>query len=258
MEPRASLVVLDEAESTQDEARSLLKAGHEGPLWVLARRQTAGRGRGGMPWESAEGNLAASLLLRETAERNVLPQLSFVAALALHKAVRAVAMRHGAMRVADALELKWPNDLLLLGHKLAGILLESEPAVGERTPVIIGWGVNIRFAPKGADIRWPAISLAECGLAVSPEALLGELDDYFRRWHALWRRGGFAPVREAWTKRAWGLGRRVRVGTGGGRLEGTFRGIDESGAMLLVGDDGTVHALHAGEIEGLRPSHDGN
>ena len=258
MEPRASLVILDEAESTQDEARALLKAGHEGPVWVVARRQTAGRGRSGRSWESSEGNLTASLLLRERAARNVLPQLSFVAALALHKAVRAVAMRHGSMRVADGLELKWPNDLLLFRHKLAGILLESEPAAEECTPVIIGWGVNIRHAPDGADLRWPAISLAEAGLHVPPEALLQELDDHFRRWHALWRQGGFAPIRKAWTKRAWGLGRRVRVGSGSGALEGTFRGIDEGGAMILEEDAGRVHALHAGEIEGLRPADDGS
>ena len=258
MESRASLVVLDETESTQDEARTLLKAGREGPVWIMARRQTAGRGRSGRSWETSDGNLASSLLLLETASRSVLPQLSFVAALALHKAVRALAMRHAAMRVADSLELKWPNDLLLFRHKLAGILLESEPAMGERTPVIIGWGVNIRQAPDGADLRWPAISLAEAGLHVAPEALLRELDDHFWRWHALWLQSGFAPIRKAWMKRAWGLGRRMRVGTGSGALEGTFRGLDEGGALILEEDDGRVHALHAGEIEGLRPSQDGN
>ncbi len=258
MKMRASLVVVDEAESTQDEARSLLKAGHEGPVWVMARRQTAGRGRSGRSWESAEGNLAASLLLLETTEAKVLPQLSFVAALALHKAVRAVAMRHGAVRVADSLELKWPNDLLLFQHKLAGILLESESVKGERTPVIIGWGANLRHAPVGADIRWLAISLTEAGLHVSPEALLQELDDHFWRWHSLWRQDGFAPIRKAWTKRAWGLGRLVRVSTGTGVLEGTFRGLDESGAMVLEEEDGRNHALHAGEIEGLRPSRNGH
>ena len=258
MKSRASLVVLDEAESTQDEARALLKAGHEGPVWVMARRQIAGRGRSGRSWETSEGNLAVSLLLLETTKRSALPQLSFVAALALHKAVRALAMRHAAMRVADSLELKWPNDLLLLRHKLAGILLESEPVTGERTPVIIGWGVNIRRAPNDPDLRWPAISLAEVGFHVSPETLLQELDDHFWRWHALWLQNGFAPIRKAWMKRAWGLGERVRVGTGSGVREGRFRGIDEGGAMILEEDDGSVHALHAGEIEGLRPSQDGS
>ncbi len=258
MEPRATLVVLDEVESTQDEARALLKAGHEGPVWILARRQTAGRGRSGRTWDSAEGNLTASLLICETAARNVLPQLSHVAALALHKAVRAIAMRYGAMRVADALELKWPNDLLLLRHKLAGILLESEAAIGERTPVIIGWGVNIRHVPGGTDLRWPAISLAESGLHVLPEVLLQELDDHFWRWHTLWKQGGFRPIREAWMKRAWGVGRRMRVNTGTGPIEGTFRGLDESGAMILEEDAGRIHALHAGEIEGLRPADDGS
>ncbi len=252
MKPRASLVVLDEAESTQDEARALLQAGHEGPVWVMARKQTAGRGRSGRPWQSAEGNLAVSLLFLETAEQSVLPQLSFVAALALHKAVRAVAMRHGAMRAADGLELKWPNDLLLFGHKLGGILLESEPK-GRRASVIVGWGVNIRHAPGGADLRWPAISLAEAELHVPSEILLQELDDHFWRWHSLWRQSGFAPIRKAWMKRAWGLGQRVRVGTGSNVLAGIFRELDARGALILEEDDGRVHALHAGEIEGLRP-----
>ncbi len=258
MKLRASLVVLDEAESTQDEARSLLKAGHEGPVWVMARRQTAGRGRIGRSWESAKGNLTVSLLFPEKATQNVLPQLSLVAALALHKAVRAVAMRHGAMHVADGLELKWPNDLLLFQHKLAGILLESEAVKGEATPVIIGWGVNLRHAPVRTDLRWLAISLAEAGIHIPPEDLLQVLDDHFWRWHASWRQNGFAPIRKAWTKRAWGLGKLVRVNTGTGVLEGTFRGLNEDGAMVLEGEDGKSHALHAGEIEGLRPFRNGH
>ncbi len=253
----ASLIILEEAESTQDEARSLLEAGQKRPVWVMARKQTAGRGRGGRSWKSSEGNLAASLLLWETGEPGLLPQLSFIAALALHKAVRALAMRHGAMRVADNLELKWPNDLLLFRHKLAGILLECGSAACDRTPVIMGYGVNIRHAPDDADLRWPAVSLAEEGLHIQPEALLRELDDHFWRWHALWRQGGFAPIRKAWMKRAWGVGKRVRVGTGTGMLVGTFRGLDERGAMILEEEGGRVHALHAGEIEGLRPSCDG-
>ena len=255
---RAPLIILEEAASTQQEARRRLPAGEAGPLWVMARRQSAGHGRQGRRWLSPQGNLAVSAALREAAQLARLPQLSFVAALAAHKAARALLMAAGQGAAADALALKWPNDLLLFDRKLAGILLEAEPspqAAEEGTPVVIGWGVNLARAPRADDLRWPAISLADVGLKVPPEAFLAALRDHFARWHGLWRARGFAPVRAAWLKRAWGLGRPIALSAGAGeRHEGILRGMDAEGALLLEKAPGRVYAFPSGEVSSLRPA----
>ena len=246
--PAASLIVLDEAASTQLEARNLLKAGHAGPAWVLARMQTAGRGRRGRRWASTPGNLTCSLLLIEETPAARLAGLSFVAALAAHKAICALALKAGLPQLQDALMLKWPNDLLLDDRKLGGVLLESEPAGGGRTAVIAGFGMNLAHAPQGPGLRWPAACLARYGLKLEPEEVIGPLNDSFMRWRDVWRRSGFAPVRKAWEKRAWGLGRMIAFNTGRGRIEGLFRGLGEDGALLLETKNGT-ESFHAGDVE---------
>ncbi len=250
------IFILDEAVSTQEEARGLLIAGRRPPVWVAARRQTGGRGRRGREWFSAEGNLHVSVLLREDAPPPRLPELSFVAALALHKALSKVAMSAGRRDIAEALELKWPNDLLLFDRKLAGILLESEPAGEGAAAVIIGWGVNLAQAPREA--RWPAVSLAEEGLSVSFERMLGALTDSFTRWRDLWRAKGFPPVREAWMKRAWRPGERIALDDGGRRIEGVFHGLAEDGALLLRDDGGRIRAFHAAGAGVMRPQSEGD
>ena len=249
--PAASLVILDEAASTQEEARNLLKAGHDTPVWVLALTQTAGRGRRGRDWASTRGNLTCSLLLREDAPARRLPELSFLAALAAHKAICALAMQARAPHVQDALQLKWPNDLLLDGEKLGGILLESEPARDSERAVIIGFGINLLHAPQGPNLRWPATSLAHHGLCVEPAEAISALDDSFMRWRDVWKRSGFAPVRKAWMKRAWGLGEKIAFNAPAGRVEGVFRGLGDDGALLLETDEG-LQSFHAGDVEHVK------
>ena len=250
--PRAGIIVVGEVESTQSEARRRLAAGQQAPLWIMARRQMAGRGRKGREWFSQEGNLALSALLIEDAPRAHLPQLSFVAALAAHKALRALAGRRGRADIADALRLKWPNDILLGDEKLGGILLESEARSGRGgSLVIIGWGMNLAGHPE--HVRWPATSLAAHGLTLDAQDLAGYVQDSFARWHDLWRARGFAPVRAAWQRRAWGLGERLGVNTGKALLSGIFRELGEDGALMLETANGKVYALHAGEVERTMP-----
>src|SRR5690348_16468046 len=189
--------------STNAEALTRARAGERGPLWIAAAAQTAGRGRRGTSWASAPGNLTATLLLTEPSPPATAPQLSFVAALALHDAVAAHAPQLG-----PALKLKWPNDLLLGGAKLAGILIEgeSDPAFA----VAIGIGVNCAHHPE--ETAYPATDLANAGALVSPQALLGALADAMARRLRQWDRGeGFARIRADWLKRAAGLGGDIRV-----------------------------------------------
>jgi BirA family biotin operon repressor/biotin-[acetyl-CoA-carboxylase] ligase len=173
-------------------------------------------------------------------------QLSFVAAVALRDAI--VVTTNGVQGLSpcppEALKLKWPNDLLLNGRKLSGILLERS---GEA--LVIGIGVNLASHP---DIpERPATSLGAEGIALGPRELHLALVDRFDDWRARWALHGFAPVRAEWLRHATGLGERVAARLGDDTLEGRFEGLDAEGALLLRLDDGHVRAIHAGEVFSL-------
>jgi BirA family biotin operon repressor/biotin-[acetyl-CoA-carboxylase] ligase len=161
------LIAYDTLGSTNAEALARGRAGERGPLWITAARQTAGRGRRGNAWVSEPGNLYASLVLADAAPAAHLPELCFVAALAVRDAVAAV-----APSLSPALKLKWPNDLLLDGAKLAGILIEAETA-GSKTIMAAGIGVNCAHHPES--LAYPATDLAAHGPAVRAGTLFSEL-----------------------------------------------------------------------------------
>jgi BirA family biotin operon repressor/biotin-[acetyl-CoA-carboxylase] ligase len=224
--------------STNEEALKLGRAGERAPLWVAAKRQTAGRGRRGRTWVSEPGNLYASLLLTDPSPPDRYPELSFVAALALHDAVTG-----RIPGLAGRVVLKWPNDLLIDRNKFAGILIEGEGAT-----VVIGIGVNCVHHPDGTE--YPATDLAAAGLRATPESLFAPLSAAMMARLALWNRGaGFAAIRGEWLARAAGLGKPVRVKTAGGELAGQFEGMDDSGRLVLRSADGTMQTIAAGDVD---------
>ncbi|WP_439546018.1 biotin--[acetyl-CoA-carboxylase] ligase [Sandarakinorhabdus sp.] len=200
--------------------------------WVIADRQTAGRGRRGRAWSDGSGNFMGSVLIRS---EGAVQQYSFVAALAVVEALAEVT-------ACSAFTLKWPNDILLNGTKCAGILLERQgPAL------VIGIGINLAQHPDGTER--PATSLAAAGLPVpQPLAVLDILAARFAHWRHIWEFEGFAPIRTAWLARAHGLGQRIVARLGAETPEGLFDGLAEDGALLLRLDDGSVRAVHAGEV----------
>lgn len=228
----------EELDSTSSEARRRAEAGEEGPLWIMAERQTAGRGRRGRAWETLTGNLAATLLLRPDAPANTAGQLSFAAALAV-----ADTTAHFAPRAA--ITVKWPNDVLAEGRKLAGILLESgQDAAG--TWLTVGIGINLAAAPEGTE--FPATAIADLGVAPpSPDATLVLLAGRFAHWYDGWMNGGFETLRTAWLARAGGLGLPIRARLPYETRHGLFEGIDHNGALLL-NEQGRISAISAGEV----------
>ena len=230
---------LTEVGSTNDwllERADTLADGH----WVAADRQTAGRGRRGRVWRDGAGNLMASVLVKPQQGEGPVQQMSFVAALALHDAL-------AGFVAADRLTLKWPNDVLLDGAKLSGILLER---AGE--PVIIGFGVNIASCP--GDTGRPAIALADVlALPPAPADVLAALAASLAARRAEWRVEGFAATREHWVARSAGLGTRIEARLGSETLTGVFEDIDAGGALSLRLDDGRLRAVHAGEVFALGP-----
>lgn len=226
--PGVGREIHDEIDSTNAEALRRAAAGVAGPVWVLARNQTAARGRRGRPWAMPPGNFAASLLLRPQGPPATAALRSFVAALALHDALLAVTGR------PESLALKWPNDVLLAGGKVAGILLESG---GAPIALAVGIGVNLSTAPSPEQVEPGAtrpVSLrAATGVNITPEEFLDLIAPAFAHWEARLTTEGFAPVRAAWLARAARLGAQIIARLPGREIGGRFETIDASGALVL-------------------------
>jgi BirA family biotin operon repressor/biotin-[acetyl-CoA-carboxylase] ligase len=227
--------------STNDEAKRLACAGAAEGTLVWALEQTAGRGRRGHAWASPAGNLYASLILRPRCPADQAAQLGFVAALAVGDTLG------GICPTFEGLAYKWPNDVLIGGRKLAGILLESEFGEGQAPEfVVVGVGVNLVSSPR--DAAFPATSIAEEGLGtVSAGTALEEFAHHFQAWARRWREEGFAPLRTVWRAHATALGEPIRVHLEPATLHGRFLDIDQHGALLLE-SAGEIRHISAGEI----------
>lgn len=214
-----TLVALDSVGSTNDEAARLAEAGAGEGTVVWAREQTGGRGRRGRHWSSPVGNLYSSTILRPDCLAQHATELGFVAALAVADVVPA----------GRETRVKWPNDVMVDGGKVAGILLESSIGQGGLVEhVVAGIGINVGFAPQMPEMRYPGAALGG-----TVEAALEKLTQALARRLAEWRRHGFETVRAAWLAKAGPLGADVDVRLGDELVRGRFAGLDGEGALLL-------------------------
>jgi BirA family biotin operon repressor/biotin-[acetyl-CoA-carboxylase] ligase len=235
------LIVRDSLGSTNEEAMRLARDGDPGRLWVVARQQLQGRGRRGRSWSSPRGNLYASLLLIDAAPPDHLPELGFVAGVALVGALREI------LGEDRRLGLKWPNDILFDGAKLSGILLESSLLPSGRLACVAGFGVNCRSHP--ATLPYAATDLSTIGTVLdAPEDAFLRLSNAMTEMLQVWARGGgFAEIRRRWLKNALGLGEPIRVALGTTNLSGIFETIDSRGRLVLRQGVNT-RAIEAGDI----------
>ncbi|AWB20967.1 biotin--[acetyl-CoA-carboxylase] ligase [Methylobacterium currus] len=242
------LEVHDSLGSTSTQALTRAKEGAPGPLWVVAVEQTGGRGRRGKGWSWIPGNHAASLLWPVPAglAPDRVATLSFVAGLAVERALHR-ACGPGPDGRAPDFRLKWPNDVLLGGAKLVGILLEMETLPGRGTVVTVGIGINVTGAPEG--LPYAATSLADAGYTVDAPGLFRLLTAAWVEAERLWDEGrGFSRVRQAWLAAAAGLGGPVSVQAGGRSVTGIFETIDEGGRLVVRPAEGNRIAVSAGEV----------
>jgi BirA family biotin operon repressor/biotin-[acetyl-CoA-carboxylase] ligase len=245
----------DSVGSTNALALERAAAGDGGRLWIVSKRQESGRGRRGRVWATPEGNLAATLLLVENYELKQAATLGFVAGLALADALDAVvpdrrisiaADGGGQAGRGDRFELKWPNDVLAHGAKLAGILLESSLLPGNRVALAIGIGVNVVAHPE--DVPYPAVSLKALGFAGGAESLFLALSDAWAENIRVWNGGaGLTTIRQRWLSRAAGLGSEVAVRVDGNVVRGVFETIDEDCRFVIRAGDGVVK-IAAGDV----------
>ena len=220
--------------STMDEAQALARAGAPDGTVVVARRQSSARGRQGRAWVSPEGNLYVSVLLRPGLSAARMAELGFAVALAVADAVDA------ALGDARA-QLKWPNDVLVDGAKVAGILVE----LAQEGAAVVGVGVNVVHHPES--VPYPATSLQACGGAVETEAVLAALLTALELRLTLWLTEGFALLRGAWLARGPAYGEMIRLRRGEAISEGCYLGLDTDGALLIRTDAGPQRVV-AGEV----------
>lgn len=240
----APIEVLDETDSTNAEARRRAEAGATGPLWIVARRQTAGRGRRGRKWESESGNLTSTLLQLTRKSPAEAAQVTFVAALAVVNLL-------DAFTPAERVTIKWPNDVLLASEKAAGILVESGVHASGALWLAVGIGVNLAHAPDATER--PATSMAthlrsDIAYPPSPEAAAGVLADAFAVWFDRWETLGFQPILDAWTARAGGLAGPCVARLGHETLNGLAEGVEGDGALRLRLPSGELRLISAGDV----------
>lgn len=227
------LVALASVPSTNDEAKRLAAAGEPAGLVVVAGEQTAGRGRHRRTWISPPGNLYLSIVLRPTCPVARTPELGFVAALAVADAV-AAALPAGGAAAGDPVRCKWPNDVLLDGGKVAGLLLETAGEAGGRVDwLVAGIGINVATSPGALPGAMPATSLAAAGATIDAAGLLPHLLQAFAARHRFWEEAGFAPLRALWRSRAHRAGDMLTVRLADRSIGGRYVDIDDNGALIL-------------------------
>ncbi len=237
------IVEIGETASTNDVALRLAASGVTGPLWVSAERQTAGRGRSGRSWVSLSGNLHASLLFTPQCDVATAAELSLVAGVAIHDAVREVA--GGDL---PGLRVKWPNDILIADAKMGGVLIESSWVQGgSLLAVVVGIGLNLVASP--ADGGRSLAHLGAHGISADRNTVLAQVAEAMACWLGRWDDGrGFSLIRAAWLDRGGPVGERVSVNTGRERVDGSYLGLDQTGALRVADDGGRERRFTFGDV----------
>jgi BirA family transcriptional regulator, biotin operon repressor / biotin---[acetyl-CoA-carboxylase] ligase len=236
--------LLDDIDSTNAEARRRAEAGETASHWIVARRQSAGRGRRGREWESDTGNLFATLLTMTRKPPAEAAQVTFVAALAVADLLDAFALK-------GSVSIKWPNDVLIAGEKAAGILIESGTHASGALWLAVGIGVNLAHAPTGTER--PATSLAahlRPNIAYAPSiyAAATVLAEAFVVWLARWESLGFQSILDVWAARTKGLDGPCVARLGHETVTGVADGLEPDGALRLRTADGQVRLISAGDV----------
>jgi len=242
--PAAPILLLDQTDSTNAEARRRADAGETGPLWIVARRQTNGRGRRGRAWESDTGNLFATLLVVTQRPPVEAAQVTFIAALA-------VADLLDSWAPASLVTIKWPNDVMLAGEKAAGVLVESGGHAAGGLWLAVGIGVNLAHAPVGTERPATALVHHLRGDVTAPpsvEAAAARLAEAFEVWMTRWETLGFQPILDAWRARTPGLDGPAVARLGRETVEGVAEGVAPDGALKLRLADGSLRLISAGDV----------
>ena len=238
---RYNLIIFDELDSTNLEAKRLIESGIDSDLVIVSSKQTNGRGRRGKEWISDEGNLYLSLILRPYGKPHTFCQLSFVTALALYDALSALLKDNN-----KSIKLKWPNDILVNDEKISGILLEFVQK-NQRDYLIIGIGINVNIVPDILERK--TSSLAQIlGETLDTNLVLGVFMSNFHRYYRRWQMDGFAKLRKLWLNRAHKIGDVITIANDNLRISGTFKDINNQGSIRLKLASGQISIMNDGSV----------
>ena len=237
---KIALKIFEVIDSTNNEAKRLISKGINSEQLILAKMQTSGRGRRGRKWISPRGNLFTSLLLKSSKSLNIVFS-TFIASLAMAEAVESIS-RGKILPIC-----KWPNDLIVHGKKICGIL--SELVYGNNSIdkyFIIGIGVNISFYPS--NLKYEATSFSDLGISVSVDDLITCYIQRFFHWLSILNSKGFFLVRKAWIQRSYDIGSKIIVHTVDKRINGSFVGVDDFGYLIVQNIDRKIHKISSGNV----------
>lgn len=224
--------------STQDYIKELAEQDFPEGEVIQCLIQTKGRGRHGNEWVSPMGNLYMSVLLRPECSADKAGQLSFVAAVALSAAIGEY------LDETHTKSLKWPNDILIDGKKVAGILLESELKDGKVDSLALGMGVNIMVAPEGSVALNDITGDTQVAIHPFRDKVLGHLAACYKQW----QEEGFTPIREKWLEEGHGIGQEISARLADKTVTGIFEDVDQNGALKLKTPDNDLIDISAGEV----------
>lgn len=235
-----NLLAFEDVDSTNDEAKRLVQSGAFDKLVIWSKTQSDGRGRYGRSWDSKEGNLFLSILLPINCPLEKSAQLSFVMAVAIADVIESLSIKQ---KLKLDIKLKWPNDVMVNGKKISGILMESLPE-NVMDWVIIGMGLNVDVKP---DVEG-STSLKELGIKCSVGEALGMVMNQFDYYHDMWVIYDFAKIRQIWIKKAYKLGEVITITDIKNRMSGIFDGMDEEGAIKIKLASGEIFPVNTGEV----------
>lgn len=240
-----NLLIFDSIDSTNQEARRLIKSGVDSNFVIWAKSQEQGRGRLNKKWSSDEGGLYMSILYKAFFDIENATQIPFIIGLAVYDSLKAI-FRYNKM--SPDIRLKWPNDVIIDDAKIAGILIETEISNTYQLPyfIILGIGVNISNDPDISEQI--TTSLKKLGIDIEPDILLDRILNSFTRYLRIWQEEGFLKIRDLWLKRAYKINHVVTIKSGQTRISGIFKDIDFTGAIRLMLAGGQISSLPMGEI----------
>ncbi len=240
------LDVYDVVGSTNQIALECALNGDTGKVWIVSKNQQGGRGRLGRHWQTPVGNLASTLLLNEAYPLQSVANLGFIAGVALAQTIESLLIEAG-LQAKHAVKLKWPNDVLINGAKLCGILVETTNLAGARFGIAIGMGTNIVTHPQ--DLPYNAVSLADLGIKITAEKLFEMLSHHWHVNYMLWQEGrGISAIRDAWLQYAHGLGGPVNLMLNSELISGSFETINDDCCLVIKKDNGALVAVTAGDV----------
>lgn len=225
----------DTLPTTMDCLNQMIDEGAEEGTIVWTTHQTGGRGRHGQSWECAKGNLAFSLLLTPEKEMVHIPQLSFVLALSLVKVLEAYDVAN------DLIQVKWPNDILVEGKKISGILVENY-----KDKYNVGIGLNIISSPALENTYETTYLSRYTNVTLDAEKVLDLFKGFFKVFYKQWHKEGFEPIKNEWLKKAYRLNKEIKIKMNTRELTGIFKDLMNDGRLLLKEGSGDIHYISAG------------